>query len=248
GSFLATILLINTYRSNALLQVQLLDFLNGETGLNSGFPSCVWTALPTIASTYNRTDFGQLVSRARVLRIAYQALTTLHSIVEESTHTLYPWVPDHFKSIRNMQTTWESGGDGWNVLNCSLPIEVHHAGPGDLSTDMIDVLKSIRNEGTKIVGWAIKPFAILASKFRPVRLLTDSKIFKQYGQLFYPDRTIGRGDAKWFRNVTRHPTNFVKTLRYMNRKSSHEMESGVVVGIRLDRVVLYGLFTDTYHI
>ncbi|KAJ3008124.1 UNVERIFIED_CONTAM: hypothetical protein HDU68_003220 [Siphonaria sp. JEL0065] len=267
----------------------------------------VSASVQTVSQSYNRTDFAELFRRTRANLIAYKILyensgllkelmskdnqwkTLLLSLVEDHTHTIYPWISPKFKSIRDMQQKFLKADqqDGivfttgqWHfelalhailslrdVLNATLPIEVYYAGPGDLNPNMIRSLNSIKGvttvdiwdcfgeEATKISGWSIKPFAILASKFRnvifvdadalffqdPAILLKTSQLFKEYGQLFYHDRTIGSGDAKWFKSINKYPTNYAKTLRYMNRRSSHEMESGVVVVDKARAGVLHGL-------
>ncbi|KAI9347003.1 mannosyltransferase putative-domain-containing protein [Obelidium mucronatum] len=203
--------------------------------------------------------------------------TLLHTLIEDHTHTLYPWIFPKFKSIRDMQTKFMQSNkpDGivfttgqWHfelclhailclrdILNCTLPIEVFYAGPGDLNPNMIQKLRSIKNvtvediwdhfgdEASRIAGWAIKPFAILASQFRnvvfidadalffqdPIVLLRNSRIFAEFGQIFYHDRTIGSDNAEFFKSFNPYPTNYAKTLRYLTHRSSHEMESGVVV-------------------
>ncbi|KAJ3063079.1 hypothetical protein HDU98_001058 [Podochytrium sp. JEL0797] len=214
----------------------------------------------------------------------------LQTIVDSHTTMLFPWLLPTFGSIRDMQQRFLNATDQsgivittghWhfelaihailalqNVLNCTLPIEVFHAGVGDLSPDKISALQKLPRvtvvdiwdpfgtEATKIQGWAIKPFAILASRFRnvifvdadalffqdPARvILNDSPLFAKHGQLFFSDRTLGRGDAKWFKSINPHPTAFSKTLRYMNRKTSHEMESGVVAVDKSRADVLHAL-------
>ncbi|KAJ3409437.1 hypothetical protein CcCBS67573_g01257 [Chytriomyces confervae] len=202
--------------------------------------------------------------------------THLNVIVEESTHVLYPWITTKYKSIRDAQKSFLNAKDEYGivftsgqwhfefclnailalrkVLNCTLPIEVHYAGPDDLTEEMTRAFNSLDNvrtvdvwdyfgeEGRNISGWAIKPFAILASRFRkvlfidadglffqnPDKLLQTSKIFTEFGSLFYSDRTLGRGDAHFFKQINPVWTHYASTLRYMTKKSLFEMESGVV--------------------
>ncbi|KAI8610013.1 mannosyltransferase putative-domain-containing protein [Chytriomyces sp. MP71] len=156
----------------------------------------------------------------------------------------------HFELAVHAITTFR------RVLNSTLPIEVHHAGDEDLPLPMrralnamegvrtVDVLRTFPEETKKWGGWSIKPFAMMASRFRKVMfvdadalffqdprvLFTDSAIFAEYGSLFYHDRSLGRGDtADWFKTINPEYTDYASTLRYMRQMSKHEMESGVVV-------------------
>ncbi|KAJ3026544.1 UNVERIFIED_CONTAM: hypothetical protein HDU68_005467 [Siphonaria sp. JEL0065] len=255
---------------------------------------------------YNRTDFLQLARRVRSNLIAYKilhdqpSLTTLlaistsdkhvsaqtarqtlhkdlHSIVQETTQSVFPWIGPRFKSIHDIQryflnpTTKEMGivftTGTWHfelavhaiitlrdVLNCTLPIEVVYMGPQDLDPSMlkafdsmpgvstVDVLKKF--SVTDLGGWSIKPFAILAASFRttifidadslffqnPEQVVRDSMLFKEFGQMFYHDRSLFKDDpAEWFHRINPVMTKYAGTLRYTNGLSHHEMESGVVV-------------------
>jgi hypothetical protein len=111
------------------------------------------------------------------------------------------------------------------VHNCNLPIEVillfttehkiFYMGEQDLSKKSRDLLNQIDGVSTRdiqlifdpdlidIWGFAIKPFALLASSFQKAMLidadvvflqspsrLFDSKLFSQTGALFFQDRTL----------------------------------------------------------
>ncbi|KAJ3263563.1 hypothetical protein HDU77_010497 [Chytriomyces hyalinus] len=141
------------------------------------------------------------------------------------------------------------------VLKCDLPIEIQYAGPDDLTADMRKAFNSLPNVKTVdvldkfdssvgIQGWAIKPFAILASRFRtviffdadaltfqnPEKFVKDSIIFRQYGTLFYHDRTVKNGgNLEWFKGINPQNSRYSNSLRYMDDRSHNEMESGVVV-------------------
>ncbi|KAJ3241546.1 hypothetical protein HDU81_000085 [Chytriomyces hyalinus] len=141
------------------------------------------------------------------------------------------------------------------VLKCDLPIEIQYAGPDDLSADMRKAFNALPNVKTVdvldkfdssvgITGWAIKPFAILASRFRtviffdadaltfqnPEKFVKDSVIFRQYGTLFYHDRTVKNGgNLEWFKGINPQNSRYSNSLRYMDDRSHNEMESGVVV-------------------
>ncbi|KAJ3121179.1 hypothetical protein HK100_012497 [Physocladia obscura] len=141
-----------------------------------------------------------------------------------------------------------------NVLNCTLPIEVQYMGENDLTKDMRKAFNSMPNVKTvdvretfntpNIGGWAIKPFSILASSFRhvifidadalffqnPETVVRESVIYKQFGQIFYHDRSLFKNDpATWFHGINPVMSKYAKSLRYLNGLTHHEMESGVVV-------------------
>ncbi|KAI9347036.1 mannosyltransferase putative-domain-containing protein [Obelidium mucronatum] len=166
-----------------------------------------------------------------------------------SLQTIYPWLSPTYSSIRALQNKFlEKSEEGivfcsgqWHfelavhaittfrqVLNCTLPIEVHYAGPGDLTPKMLKSFASLPNVTTVNVleyftsetknwgGWSIKPFAMLASRFRkpifvdadalffqdPRVLLEKSDIFREYGSMFYHDRSLFRDDpANWFKGI-----------------------------------------------
>ncbi|KAJ3135771.1 hypothetical protein HK100_002362 [Physocladia obscura] len=140
------------------------------------------------------------------------------------------------------------------VLNCTLPIEIQYMGENDLTKDMRKAFNSMPNVKTvdvletfntpNIGGWAIKPFSILASSFRhvifmdadalffqdPEFMLRESVIYKQFGQIFYHDRSLFKNDpATWFHGINPVMSKYAKSLRYLNGLTHHEMESGVVV-------------------
>ncbi|KAJ3381415.1 hypothetical protein HDU84_005132 [Entophlyctis sp. JEL0112] len=157
------------------------------------------------------------------------------------------------------------------VLKCDLPIEVHHMGPNDLDKEMlaafnsmpgvntVDVYDYWGEEAKKLGGWAIKPFALLASSFKQVMFLdadavfvqnpevlfTNSEIFKKYGQLFYHDRTITGYDNcyNWFNGFTPYVSKYTNSLRFQKKHTVHEMESGVIVLDKTRTDVLHGLLT-----
>ncbi|KAJ3062999.1 hypothetical protein HDU98_001126 [Podochytrium sp. JEL0797] len=141
-----------------------------------------------------------------------------------------------------------------DVLKCNLPIEVIYMGPNDLTPDMIKAFDSMpgvttldvltKFSTTDINGWAVKPFSILASSFRttifidadslffqnPETVVRESMLFKEFGQLFYHDRSMFKDDpVEWFHSINPEMSRYAGTLRYTNKLSAHEMESGVVV-------------------
>ncbi|KAF9579147.1 hypothetical protein BGW38_004723 [Lunasporangiospora selenospora] len=143
-------------------------------------------------------------------------------------------------------------------LKSTLPIQVFHMGDGDLSPDrqkyfremttdieVIDVTQTLDNGYMKLGGWAIKPFAMLASSFEEVmfvdadvyflqdpEVLFDDPGYKATGALFFYDRTLFPGwkdGANWLRSVTPMLSTFPPLSRMFRYLSAHEQESGVVV-------------------
>ncbi|KAI8610012.1 mannosyltransferase putative-domain-containing protein [Chytriomyces sp. MP71] len=157
------------------------------------------------------------------------------------------------------------------ILKSDLPIEVHHMGPNDLDADMIkafnampgvmtvDVWDYWGEEARQLGGWAIKPFALLASRFTKVMfidadsvfvqdpdvLFSKSEIFEKYGQLFYHDRTITGYDwcYNWFNGFVPYVSHYANSLRFQSKNTVHEQESGVVVIDKSRTEVLHGLLT-----
>ncbi|KAJ3074117.1 hypothetical protein HDU98_012055 [Podochytrium sp. JEL0797] len=156
------------------------------------------------------------------------------------------------------------------VQNCTLPIEVFYAGSKDLPQEMVQSLTAFKDVTTidlttifpsemkDFKKWSIKPFAMLASSFRnvifvdadvlffqsPEIILTESAIFKTYGQLFFHDRSMNRGDGlykDWWRDVNPVMSRYSTSLRYANGLSWHEQESGVVAMDKGRSGVLFSL-------
>ncbi|KAJ3029987.1 UNVERIFIED_CONTAM: hypothetical protein HDU68_010450 [Siphonaria sp. JEL0065] len=223
--------------------------------------------------------------------------TQLKHIVHDLSHLMYPWITNSkFKSIHAIQKYYAektpkehergiifSTGRGHfelavhaivslrNILGCTLPIEIHHMGPGDMSQEMlkafnampgvrtVDVWDFWGEEAKQLRGWAVKPMALLASSFKQVMFLdadtvfiqnpevlfTKSKIFEKYGQLFYHDRTITGHDwcYDWFNGFVPSVSRYTNTLRFQKKDTVHEMESGVVVVDKSRTNVLHGLLT-----
>jgi len=144
-----------------------------------------------------------------------------------------------------------------NILNCSLPIEVFYYGDDDLSYENRQILQKYSNtylsnlfeyfDNTiiNVKGWAIKPFAILASRFEEVILMDADVVFVrdpkelfneqgyiETGTLFFKDRTLTKGKyygLKWLKLWMKDPLPETKRLRYWKNKTIHEMDSGVVL-------------------
>ncbi|KAJ3075731.1 hypothetical protein HDU98_007123 [Podochytrium sp. JEL0797] len=96
-------------------------------------------------------------------------------------------------------------------------------------------------------GWSLKPFVILACTFRTViymdsdvlffknpTLLLDMPLFRETGQVYFHDRRNleegYRAGTVWFRELLGdRVSRFAEELGYLNQRTSHEMDSGVVV-------------------
>ncbi|KDE05033.1 hypothetical protein MVLG_04576 [Microbotryum lychnidis-dioicae p1A1 Lamole] len=162
-----------------------------------------------------------------------------------------------------------------NVHKTKLPILVAHSGQGDLTVEKRAALRSLspdvetvdllhifdeKHVGLENSGWAIKPFAILASPFKetiicdadaiflqdPAILLTDSG-YERTGTLFFRDREIFPGDGNvhaWFKELMkgRKPSKMLQKSRWwLDEASREEMESGVVVVNKGRRDVALGM-------
>ncbi|KAJ3067636.1 hypothetical protein HDU98_009151 [Podochytrium sp. JEL0797] len=155
------------------------------------------------------------------------------------------------------------------LVGCTLPVEVMYLGNEDLNVNRILALQSMPGVTTVdllrefnvagVQGWAVKPFAMLASRFRqvvfvdadalflqnPEVLVRDSMLLRQYGQLFYHDRSIRTEEyeawVNWFFETNREVSSYAKGLRFTNNLTSHEMESGVVVVDKSRTGVLHAL-------
>ncbi|KAI9281972.1 mannosyltransferase putative-domain-containing protein [Sporodiniella umbellata] len=149
----------------------------------------------------------------------------------------------------------------------TIPIEIFYINPSDLSKSRrdffesfenvktVDISDRINNDHTQFGGWAIKPYAMLASSFQEVILMdADVYMFKRpetlfedqgyqrTGALFFLDRTLfdnyeeGR---QWLRSFLPTYSTYVEQSRWWKTTSAHEQESGIVVMDK--RKVLMGL-------
>ena len=110
---------------------------------------------------------------------------------------------------------------------------------------ILDVTEFFDNEKADIVGWAVKPFAALASSFEEIMLMDADAMFlsnpeilfqdPEYiktGTLFFLDRTmLPNKDRTGFVTelMPRPMSEEVKNTRFWNKLSYHEMESGIVL-------------------
>ncbi|KAF9132097.1 hypothetical protein BGW39_000816 [Mortierella sp. 14UC] len=145
-----------------------------------------------------------------------------------------------------------------NRLKSKLPIQVYHMGEEDLSKsrqtylkdmadgiEVIDVTNILDNSYMQLGGWAIKPFALLASNFEEVMFVDADAYFLQdpavlfedpgymaTGALFFFDRTLFPDWIKgpdWLRSILPIMSSFPPKSRMFNLLTAHEQESGVVV-------------------
>ncbi|KAJ3219087.1 hypothetical protein HDU67_002743 [Dinochytrium kinnereticum] len=220
---------------------------------------------PLLSSQTNRPT----ATKSDLLLFKSNLRETLHQMTQQ----LYWWIFPRFKSLQEMADGYSGRGlvlstgkyhfelalnmlvSLRTVLNSTIPVEVWYAGPEDLDSEMLEMFRSIRgvktfdiyeyfaDEARNLEGWAIKPFAILASTFKevifvdadvlflqdPYSVMDRSRIFQKYGQLFFQDRTLGGEEPTWFQSFVPYPSSYAKGRRYMQQVSVHEMESGVVI-------------------
>ena len=148
------------------------------------------------------------------------------------------------------------------VVKSKLPIQVAYAGEDDLpkrkrqlmrsldpNVEIINILDYYDEEvaGLRGGGYAIKPFAALASSFEKVIIIDADTIFmqrpdnwfeengslKRTGTLFFHDRAYnGRKTTDWIKTVLeeskREPSVTLNTSMYWQDELEHQQESGVV--------------------
>jgi hypothetical protein len=143
------------------------------------------------------------------------------------------------------------------VIETKLPIEIMYYGKDDLHQHYINFFRRLKdiyitdlstffdNDIVGIKGWAIKPFAVLASRFEEVILidadsfylrdpieLYDEKGYQEKGTLFFKDRTLHPGShigIKWLKSWMIDPLPETRELRFWKEASRHEVESSTVV-------------------
>ena len=148
------------------------------------------------------------------------------------------------------------------VVKSELPIQVAYAGDDDLPRSKRRLMQSIDpmlelinvldfyDEGVTGLsggGYAMKPFAALASSFEKVIIIDADTIFmqrpddwfdankglKRTGTLFFHDRAYGgRKTTEWIKEVleesSREPSVTLNTSMYWQEQLEHQQESGVV--------------------
>ncbi|RGP67537.1 alpha-1,3-mannosyltransferase mnt3 [Fusarium longipes] len=149
------------------------------------------------------------------------------------------------------------------VVHSKLPIQIAYAGDKDLSpvdrrriqslrgaTDIefLDVLSVFNDTTLKLqgAGWAIKPFALLASKFEKAILIDADAVFMQKpermfdhapfvnkGAYLFHDRLLWRfrfpERQAWWRDQIKEPSDELKKSKVWLERYSEECDSGVVV-------------------
>jgi len=153
-----------------------------------------------------------------------------------------------------------------NLIKTKLPIEVFYNGKDDLTEEKKKILQAypnvylsniedyFNNDIIKCRKWAIKPFAMLASRFKEVILidadaifihdpveLFKSKGYQKTGTLFFRDRTLSKSlnndSLTWFKEWAKDPLTETKKSRFWNDITIHEMDSSTVV-MNKDKVIL----------
>ena len=148
------------------------------------------------------------------------------------------------------------------VVKSELPIQVAYAGDDDLPRSKRRLMRSIdpKLELINILdyydeavagliggGYAMKPFAALASSFervviidadtifmqRPDNWFEENKSLKRTGTLFFHDRAYGgRKTTDWIKEVLaesrREPSVTLNSTMYWQKELEHQQESGVV--------------------
>ncbi|KAG2229247.1 hypothetical protein INT48_000556 [Thamnidium elegans] len=153
------------------------------------------------------------------------------------------------------------------ILKSDLPIEIFYIDENDLSIENRDYFDAIPNVKTKSIdtyinnaytrlgGWSIKPFAILASSFDEVMMMDadvfmfnkpetffEDKGYQKTGALFFLDRTLFDNfyeGKKWLRSFLPTYSTYLEQSRWWKTTSTHEQESGIVLMDK--RKVLFGL-------
>jgi alpha 1,3-mannosyltransferase len=162
-----------------------------------------------------------------------------------------------------------------NVHKSNLPIQIVYAGDDDLplqhrqlladlvkNVEFLDVLQALDDKTLKLAGggWAIKAFAVLASKYENIILLDADAVFvqrpdavfeqqsyKDTGALLYHDRLLWqhafRDRHNWWEKQMEHHTpslTLLKSLVWME-DYAEEGDSGLVVVDKGRLSVLMGL-------
>jgi hypothetical protein len=173
-----------------------------------------------------------------------------------------------------------------DVLGCELPIQIVYAGDEDLPShdrgaisalretgdiDFLDVL-TVFDDSTLHLGeggWAIKPFAALASNFEEVILLDadavflqrpevlfDQNTYMQHGAYLFHDRLLWQHAYterhEWLRDQIKGPSPAMLKSLVWTEDYAEECDSGVVVVNKSRPEVLVGLlhvaWQSTYEV
>lgn len=163
-----------------------------------------------------------------------------------------------------------------NVLASTLPIEIVYAGDEDLPAAYRDFITGLGNDihtvdiltvvddktlDLKNGGWAIKPFATMASKYEQVMVLDADAVllqkpeaifekhkgYEDTGALFFHDRLLWQGAFKerhewWEEQLAHHtPSKALSKSLVYNDGYAEECDSGMVVIDKSRLQILLGL-------
>lgn len=124
-------------------------------------------------------------------------------------------------------------------------INVFQTVPGVSVVDASRLLSPQFNNSIK--GWAIKPFAMLMTRFEEFifidadvlffqnpETMFNYKLYRNTGTLYFRDRTIplkeeGIRLRNYFKKMVKHPSEYAKSQRFWLNATAYEGESGVIV-------------------
>lgn len=161
-----------------------------------------------------------------------------------------------------------------HVLKSTLPIQIVYAGDEDLpwqyrrkivqlgaNIETLDILTIFDDTTLQLSkgGWAIKPFAMLGTKYEQVILMDADAVwlqepsaaldehagYQETGTLLFHDRLADRADGRheWWRKLMVHhkKSKYLENSIAFNEKWAYEGDSGVVVLDKSRLPVLMGL-------
>ena len=214
--------------------------------------------------------YSPLQSKRVPLDELYEDIDKLKKLISQLEWTIYPFLKTPLELIpvqgRGIVLTGGSKHFNFaiqmltnlrNILNCTLPVEVFVNGQEDFKPTQIIALQKFKDvkvidinsrlDVTDLEGWAIKPFAILASRFQeviymdvdvlilkdPAVLFSDPE-YKRLGTLFYRDRSFSmapKDPTGFTRKLLLYPSEEAKETRMWKHPiyGGHEMEAGIVV-------------------
>ena len=233
-------------------------------------------ALPRVLDQLGELDVSEMSRQSRLFAEMHPIITQpvkgeLGALLERR---LYQYVVDGYGSVADLAKSFANGGRGivittgnlyfqfavhiirsLRVLHCTLPVEIWHAGEGDLNTTNTQFLSSFHGVRVRDIrdhfnismdSWDVKPFAVLASAFSEVLLMDADSVFlqdptllfedaeyKRDGALFFKDRSLFPGNcgkSHWILGLFPEPhSERIRNLRMLQAKSQYELEAGVVV-------------------